>query len=335
VWLAFQYGYAMRLDLTSLEFRPIELMPIDGFTMSGDRTIIAGSRFRSTDQGATWDTIDPQSHPGMDFRSVDGGPGSLFYAASDTAGLWSSTDGGLTWSERPALRRTPDSLTGASSPLVAFDGSTVLVGASDSRTLEGRNTGLYKTTDAGATWRAVYRFNSGLVFGADQFARDESRMIFGSRSDGERFTIHMTADAGETWSDVNDGIEESNASSGVFAMSGTSVLAYIEGNRYVLYRLANASVVESESVDAMSVSLSPNPASDRVWLRVDASGQFNALLEIVDSRGRVVLPPLTIDGPAGRSLHVLDTSELTGGAPYVRVVGKQGALLRAKLIVVR
>jgi photosystem II stability/assembly factor-like uncharacterized protein len=57
-----------------------------------------GTIIRTTDQGVTWMNINnPLTGTGYNFRQLSAFHDGTYYATSDSAGLWRSTDGGLNW----------------------------------------------------------------------------------------------------------------------------------------------------------------------------------------------------------------------------------------------
>lgn len=132
-----------------------------------------GAIFRSTDQGKTFKiTPMPFKIGGNDDGrfagerlAVDPAHGNRLFFGSRTAGLWTSSDYGATWSQVNGL---PVSASTNSIGLVFVtfdntggpDGSaseTIYVGASNS------SVGLYASTDGGSTWQPVNGQPTGLL----------------------------------------------------------------------------------------------------------------------------------------------------------------------------
>jgi hypothetical protein len=92
---------------------------------------------RSTDGGTTWNTLCTVPFVGQGFYdlSVDPANGNHLIAAT-TGGLYVSTDGGGTWTQRRSVRTWA----------VAFGTSEILASSSD---------GIWRSTDGGTTWAAV------------------------------------------------------------------------------------------------------------------------------------------------------------------------------------
>ncbi len=87
-------------------------------------------------------------------RAVAGVPGepSVFYIGNDDGGVWKSTDYGNSW--HPIFDQEPTSSIGAIAVSVS-DPNVIYVGTGESniRPDQATGMGMYKSTDAGKTWR--------------------------------------------------------------------------------------------------------------------------------------------------------------------------------------
>src|SRR5438105_7648125 len=90
-------------------------------------------------------------------RSV-GVPGDplVYYAATAAGGVWKSSDGGLSW--KPIFDDQPISSIG-SIAVCAGDPNVVYIGSGEGniRGNVGAGNGIYKSTDAGKTWKHVWK----------------------------------------------------------------------------------------------------------------------------------------------------------------------------------
>ena len=131
-------------------------------------------------------------------------PGTL-YARTNGAGLLKSTDGGRTWRGADEGLTSPEALAvrsvavhPASSSIVLRGGGSVLGGALKS--------GLWRSTDAGATWRLVTREidfdgrGATAIFGeVISFCPENPALV---AAGGERAGLFLSRDAGQTWKRV-------------------------------------------------------------------------------------------------------------------------------------
>ena len=128
----------------------------------------------------------------------------VYYAATASGGVWKSINGGLEW--QPIFDEQPVSSTGAiaiapSDPNVVYVGS----GEANPRGNVAEGNGIYRSTDAGKTWRHVWKQegqigtievhpeNSDIAFAAVLGS------IFGPNPERG---VYRTTDGGDTWERV-------------------------------------------------------------------------------------------------------------------------------------
>lgn len=142
-----------------------------------------GGVYRTDDNGATFRRVGDVTHVdylGVDFADPD--RGTLLAGAHEQSILYRSTDGGGTWNEMPGL---PADVGYAASPFV-IDAQTYLLG-----TFNGTNSGVFKTSDGGATWTKAF---DGPVVGAP-VARDGRIQWLVASGAG----VITSTDDGTTW----------------------------------------------------------------------------------------------------------------------------------------
>jgi photosystem II stability/assembly factor-like uncharacterized protein len=175
--------------------------------------------YKSIDGGKTWKNtgirdgqqiaaivIDPKN-PDRVFVAVMGHP----YGANPERGVFRTLDGGANW-ERVLYK---DENTGAMA--LAFDPAdpqTVYADLFESRhgpwengSWEGKNSGLYKSTDGGATWKHLTKglpsTDEGLGRIGFDVAPSEPKRLFAMVDARGAGGIYRSDDAGETWKRIN------------------------------------------------------------------------------------------------------------------------------------
>ncbi len=160
--------------------------------------------FRSTDGGATWDSVLAAVNGAKSIRQTS----AAFYADPDGA-LFLSLDGGRTWEEGNLD-------TAASGPveLVFTHGDTLYV--------DTREQALLKSMDGGESWSGV---NNGLP-GTAVFAMTALNEILYSVPAVSG--IYRSSDYGVTWNAINDGIGQFEAVHSVLATTFGIAAAAVE-----------------------------------------------------------------------------------------------------------
>jgi len=164
-------------------------------------------------QGMQWRSIGP--YRGGRSCAVTGVPGqpNLFYFGSTGGGVWRTQDGGQTWAN------ISDGYFGGSIGAIAvseYDNNVIYVGGGE-KTVRGNVSfgyGVWKTTDAGKTWKSIgldqsrhigririHPKNPDLVYVAamgNLFAPNEQRGVFRSKNGGETWekVLFVNDDAG-------------------------------------------------------------------------------------------------------------------------------------------
>jgi photosystem II stability/assembly factor-like uncharacterized protein len=175
--------------------------------------------YKSTDAGKTWThlglrdgqqiptlAVDPRD-PNRVFAAVLGHP----YGPSEGRGIFRSTDGGQTWQKVIAK----DENTGGSDVQIDPSNPDVVYASmwearegpwEDNNEVNGTNGGLFKSTDAGVTWRPL---TNGLPKDLAQIyvavAPSDSRRLYATLgTSGGKLGVYRSDDAGENWSQITD-----------------------------------------------------------------------------------------------------------------------------------
>src|SRR6476660_9612033 len=134
---------------------------------------------------STMTSVDPALFKGMKYRlvgpsrggrvtTVTGVPSQprTFYMGVASGGLFKTTDGGVTWvpitDGQVPLGSTGAVAVADSDPNVVYLGT----GSDDVRSNVSTGRGIYKSTDAGKTWKFVGLYNTGQIGGIRIHPRD-------------------------------------------------------------------------------------------------------------------------------------------------------------------
>jgi photosystem II stability/assembly factor-like uncharacterized protein len=134
---------------------------------------------------------------------VPGDP-STYYAATSAGGVWKSTDGGIHW--KPIFDDQPIASIG-SIAVAPSDPNVIYVGSGEAN-IRGNvavGNGIYKSTDAGKTWKQVWKQEGqiGTMIVHPHDARIAYAAVLGHAfgPNSER-GVFRTTDGGETWKRV-------------------------------------------------------------------------------------------------------------------------------------
>ena len=220
-----------------------------------------GGVWKTTNAGATWQVVSDDDFGSAAVGAIAVAPSdpnvvvvgmgeSPFrnIASSQGDGVYKSTDAGVSWKhigfggvkQIGEIRIHPE------------DADTMWVAAQGNAYLPGSNTGIYKTTDGGATWRRVLRplnESTGAVDLALDFSNprilyaalwDHHRTAWELRSGGDGSGIWRSKNGGETWERLTDDLPDGMGKIGVAASAAKPgrVWAIIEaeGDAGGLYR---------------------------------------------------------------------------------------------------
>jgi photosystem II stability/assembly factor-like uncharacterized protein len=236
--------------------------------------------FKSENSGVTWDPVFDkentvavgavavsQSHP--DIVWVGTGEGTSRNSVGIGDGVYKSEDGGKTW-KNMGLEKTQhigQILIHPTDPDIVYIGALGhLWGANEER-------GVFKTTDAGATWEKVLYVNPNT--GISDMAMDPSnpRVLYAGawdhlrkpyhfRSGGPGSALYKTTDAGATWQKIHQGLPD-----GEYGRWGIDICRTKPNVVYALVESENSGVFRSDDKGATWQRMSDWQIYDRVNFR--------------------------------------------------------------------
>jgi photosystem II stability/assembly factor-like uncharacterized protein len=151
-----------------------------------------GAILRSNDRGNTWQVIDMPMKMGGNENGrsmgerlvIDPNMPSVLYFGSRKDGLWRSTDGGSKW-EKVAGFTASDNDKGIGIPVVVFDQKSGSKGKPTPviyAAVANNDGSLYRSSDAGATWKLVPKQPPGVMISHAEF--DSTGALYISTGNG-------------------------------------------------------------------------------------------------------------------------------------------------------
>ncbi len=272
----------------------------------------------TTDGGSLWrhDTLESGRRAWA--VAFDVGDPNRVYLGGDSAYsnpmFKISTDLGYTWVE---------SHTGLSGSVAAI----ATVARSPSTLYCGTAQGLYRSSDAGASWSRLGTMTTVQALAIDTI---ENGILYVGTSAG----VFVSTDAGESWGTLNDGLTNTNVLT-LKLRTGPGRELFAGTNGGGVFRTVPLGGIGSDGFGTKpsggALLVSPNPCRGAVNLRLGTAfrGRYN--VRIFDAAGRNVMG-MESDAGSGAPDPVMDVRQLPEGVYLVRV-DAGAASARQKLVV--
>jgi photosystem II stability/assembly factor-like uncharacterized protein len=178
---------------------------------TGGQKLAAFSKQKSMSQQSPykdlkWRLIGPDNRSGRcaDVAGVTGNP-SIMYAAFATGGLWKTEDGGVSW--KPLFDQQA-TLSMGSIALAPSNADVVYVGTGEANIFRASlpGFGVYKSSDAGKTFRHMGLENTGTI--ARVVVHPKNPNVVYVAASGNEWTynkdrgVYLTKDGGKTWTKI-------------------------------------------------------------------------------------------------------------------------------------
>jgi photosystem II stability/assembly factor-like uncharacterized protein len=215
-----------------------------------------------SDNGGPWYEINPELFGKQNITAV-AIKGELLLAATDTNGIYRSTDDGLSWNRLGLKQVFINS--------IYFDGDTILLGT---------GSGIYKSTDWGDSWNSAI---VGIIATSITAIATNEQFVFAAT---EHQGIFRSSDNGNSWKEINNTIPLVPISA--LVAKGTTIMAAFGANG--VYSSNDEGNSWNKSLDTTITILANNSttfwaANDYVlyrstdsgahWIRGDKDGIFS------------------------------------------------------------
>ncbi len=267
--------------------------------------------YRSTDRGATWDSIPPPSGLGLSSLAIAPSHNNILYAGYSTiTEIYKSIDRGQTW------QQLPFPIFQVYSPVfLAVHSQNPAIVYAAVFSSGGFPGGVYKTTDGGLTWEEK---NNGLT----SQDWDINTIAINPENPEELFignigeiNLFRTIDSGENWLRFDTGLPNTGGVNSI-VIDTLNNRIYIGRSSGVYIYDGLTGVVQHNLEPSKVFILSqnyPNPFNSTTVIPYDLPDRAHVNLTVYDALGRGVINLVNSYQPAGRYRVEFNASGLPGG----------------------
>lgn len=280
------------------------------YMFPGSSTVFAGATgkvFRSTDYGQTWQLFN--LGVSAKINVIESGPDNVtLYAGTENNGLFRSDDNGATWLQ-------------LINPMQGLSVISILKNPSGDL-YAGTKSGLYKLLPERINW--AYCGNGLPGTSAWSIVQNSRGWIFACFTSG----VYGSTDRGDTWSEVNIGLEDPNVNALVISGDREFMFAGTQGG-FIFRSEGTLTSVSGEFAGTQKLGLYPNPATDKITVVIPSLPGISAEAEIYTATGKFITrKDFTAGNGPNTSLILPLPSGCSPGVYFVRIsyAGKRFAL---------
>ncbi len=273
-----------------------------GYAIGPNDMVDSVLTYKTYNGGTTWNKVSAQ------FCSISTGIQKVYFINTMIGflvlygnGIYKTTDGGLTWTEKSTIWDLND--VQFPSPLVGY-----AVGDME----------IAKSIDGGETWNIIASNNPQPL--ASVFFIDNNTGFASGGSSGGGL-IQKTIDGGMNWTVDQASVQTFNC---VFFPNANT--GYACGSNGIIYKLTTTVGVDDVAAETNNLNISPNPFTEQTTLtfNTDVSAGSTTLrtIKIMDIMGQIVKTEQTTGGSTGSPTRqlTLDMSGNAKGVYFVRIV---------------
>ncbi len=332
VYVSPDNGTTWQMDTTGLDpewSTQVDLLYSDGTNVFASRAYSTYGFYFKTAAPGPWTRINSNSI-GTGFSSQVTGMTKIsttYYAATQSMGVFESTDGGATWIVKNNLN-----YPAAVSP---FSFSTNRMASIGTNLFVATEDGIYKSTDYGDSWNRVDQgFATWNQFGTVPIMclYSDGSSLYASA--GKDDSAYVSLDMGNTWSDISDGLDHYIKS---FANHGGQLFAaqWDTDSSIVVYN-STTDITEQNDLNPKKFALSqnyPNPFNPTTNISFSLPENQFVTIKVYNLLGEVQEVLVRENKQAGTHLINFDGSQLASGIYLYQIQTKSFVQNRKMMLI--
>jgi photosystem II stability/assembly factor-like uncharacterized protein len=244
----------------------------------------------------------------------------MFILVAYNKGLYRTTNNGTSWT-----RIDSDPQSGESNDnfltMRAHPNGTLYLGRNAlSTSTKSKNAVVLRSTNDGESWQYLTQgwdnrdVTNNIVTGIAFGPNGTDVWALTSFSSG----VFYSSNGGNEWVSKNDGLPGDGSGQGIVVTSGDHV--FIAPNGEFIHRHLSISSVDDLPSVVKVAGLSPNPARDRIFIKVELTETSTVVIDLVNMNGDLVSTPYRATMGSGPHTIELSLSDLSSGLYAWRMV---------------